>query len=308
MGDCFVYTNSTHRLNYLVGDQTYTISHFDRPMYILKYLPRDGRVYLTDKELNVVSFALPLAVVEYQTLVLRGDLDAAARLLPTVPDDQRNRIARFLEGQGHPALALEVSTDPEHRFDLALGVGQLELASDIARQTKADHGWKRLGDAALASWNFRLAEECFLHGRDLGSLLLLGTATCDGPGLRRLAEQARAAGTNNVAFSSLWHVGDVDACIDLLLQTHRTAEAVMLTQTYRPGRAGQVVGRWKEGLERDGKGRVSRLLGMPPGPEGEGDEDLFPEWDRYLQMEKQQQQQSRPTATVDVDVEDDHRG
>ena len=283
-------------------------------MYILKYLPRDGRVYLTDKDLNVVSFALPLAVVEYQTLVLRGDLEAAARLLPTVPDDQRNRIARFLEGQGYPALALEVSTDSEHRFDLALAVGQLELASDMARQTKADHGWKRLGDAALASWNFRLAEECFINARDVGSLLLLGTATCDRSGLRRLAEQAGAAGTNNVAFSSLWQLGDVDGCIDLLLQTNRTAEAVMLAQTYRPGRAGPVVGRWKEGLEKDGRGRVSRLLGIPPGPDGDGDEDLFPEWDGYLQIEKQQQQQrqpsssqSRPTATV-VDVGDDHRG
>lgn len=30
VGDCFIYTNSTNRLNYLVGDQTYTISHFDQ--------------------------------------------------------------------------------------------------------------------------------------------------------------------------------------------------------------------------------------------------------------------------------------
>jgi hypothetical protein len=35
VGDCFIYTNSTNRLNYLVGDQTYTISHFDRLNSIL---------------------------------------------------------------------------------------------------------------------------------------------------------------------------------------------------------------------------------------------------------------------------------
>lgn len=46
VGDCFIYTNSTNRLNYLVGDQTYTISHFDQGMYVLGYLPRDGRIYL----------------------------------------------------------------------------------------------------------------------------------------------------------------------------------------------------------------------------------------------------------------------
>ena len=28
-GDCFIYTNSVNRLNYLVGTQTNTITHFD---------------------------------------------------------------------------------------------------------------------------------------------------------------------------------------------------------------------------------------------------------------------------------------
>jgi len=29
IGDCFVYTTSANRLNYLVGGQTHTITHFD---------------------------------------------------------------------------------------------------------------------------------------------------------------------------------------------------------------------------------------------------------------------------------------
>lgn len=29
VGDCFIYTDSSNRLNYLVGEETYTISHFD---------------------------------------------------------------------------------------------------------------------------------------------------------------------------------------------------------------------------------------------------------------------------------------
>ena len=38
VGDCFVYGTSTHRLNYLVGEKTYTLAHFDQPMYLLGYL------------------------------------------------------------------------------------------------------------------------------------------------------------------------------------------------------------------------------------------------------------------------------
>jgi coatomer subunit beta' len=113
VGDCFIYTNSTNRLNYLVGDQTYTISHFDQPMYLLGYLPRDGRIYLADKDVNVVSFALSLAVLQYETLILRNETEAAAEVLQDVPEDQMNKIARFLEGQGYKEQALEVATDPE---------------------------------------------------------------------------------------------------------------------------------------------------------------------------------------------------
>ena len=145
VGDCFIYTNSANRLNYLVGDQTYTIAHFDQPMYLLGYLPRDGRLYLADKDVGVVSYALSLTVVEYQTLVLRGDIDGAQNLLSEIPQDQMNKIARFLEGQGHKELALEVATDPEHRFELALGLNNLEIALEIAREADVEHKWKIVG-------------------------------------------------------------------------------------------------------------------------------------------------------------------
>ena len=64
-----------------MGEQTYTITHIDPGFYLLGYIARDGRVYLADKDVNVVSYALSLAVVEYQTVVLRGDIDAADEML-----------------------------------------------------------------------------------------------------------------------------------------------------------------------------------------------------------------------------------
>lgn len=282
LGDVLIYTNSTNRLNYLVGDQTYTIAHFDKPMYILGYLQRDSRVYLTDKDLAVTSFALSLPVLEYQTLVLRGDMETAAELLPSIPQDQLNKIARFLEGQGHKELALEVATDPEHKFDLALALNQLDVALELARQTDADHKWKTLGDAGLAAWDVPLATECFVKSRDLGSLLLIYSSTSDREGLAKLAEQAESAGVHNVAFSSKWLLGDVDGCVEVLTKTGRLAEAVLFSQTYKPSLTAGLVGQWKESLEKAKKGRVAKALGAP----GE-DEELFPEWDEWLRLEKE---------------------
>lgn len=273
-------------MNYLVGDQTYTISHFDSPHYVLGYIPRDGRVYVADKDVQIVSFALSLSVIEYQTLVLRGDLDAANDMLAEIPEDQKSKIARFLEGQGYKEQALEVATDSEHRFELALGLNQLEIALELAREADVEHKWKTVGDAALTAWNMRLAEECFSHAKDLGSLLLLYTSSCNEAGLRKLAQQADDAGARNVAFSCLWQVGDLNACIDLLLRTDRTAEAVLFAQTYLPSRAPEIAKLWKQGLESNGKAKVARLLGVPPA-NGEGDAELFPEWESYLQLEKE---------------------
>ena len=78
------------------------ISHTDNPMFILGYLQRDQRIYLADKDVNVYSYTLSLSVVEYQTAVLRDDMEAANEILPTVPKEQRNKIATFLESRGTP--------------------------------------------------------------------------------------------------------------------------------------------------------------------------------------------------------------
>jgi len=244
-------------------------------------LPRDSRIYIADKDVNVVSFALSLAVVEYQTLVLRGDLDAAEALLDSIPADQNNKIARFLEGQGYKELALKVATDPEHRFDLALALGNLAIAHTLAQEQDTEHKWKTVGDAALAAWDVALARECFAHAKDLGSLLLVLSATADTAGLRELATLATEAAANNVAFAALWQLKDLEGCVELLTRTNRHAEAALFAQTYMPARLPALVKEWKSALEGEGKGKVGRTLGCP----GE-DEEMFPEFEEWVRLER----------------------
>lgn len=239
-------------------------------------------MYVCDKDVQVSSFALSVSVIEYQTLVLRGDLETANEMLPDIPEDQKNKIARFLEGQGYKEQALEVATDDEHKFELALGLGQLGIALELARKADVEHKWKTVGDAALGAWDLGLAEECFEHANDLGSLLLLYSSSAHADGLRGLADKARERGMWNVAFSCLWQVGDVDGCLDVLLATGRVAEAVLFAQTYKPSRCQGIAGKWKTGLEKSGKGKVARSLGIP----GE-DEEMFPEWEEYLRLEQE---------------------
>lgn len=95
-----LFNNSTRKI--LVSTCSMHIANniCSSPMFLLGYMPSHNRIYLADQGVNIFGYALSLALVEYQTAILRGDMDAAAEILPTVPADQRNKVARFLESQG----------------------------------------------------------------------------------------------------------------------------------------------------------------------------------------------------------------
>jgi hypothetical protein len=46
------------------------------------------------------------------------------RIFTRIPVQERPRIAQFLDTQGLKELALQISTDPDHRFDLAIQVAE----------------------------------------------------------------------------------------------------------------------------------------------------------------------------------------
>ncbi|KAG0234987.1 Coatomer subunit beta' [Actinomortierella wolfii] len=311
VGDCFIYTNSSNRLNYLVGGQVQTIAHFDMPMYLLGYIPRDNRLYLVDKDVNVVSYAISLTVIEYQTAILRKDFATAESLLPRIPADQANKIARFLEAQELKELALEVSTDPEHKFDLAIQLERLDEAAAIARVADSEVKWRTLGDAALNQWKMALAEECFVKAKDLGALLLIYTSSGNRQGMEQLAELAQQSGKNNVTFACWLALGKIEECIELLINTDRIPEAAMLARTYRPSEVSRVVKLWKQSLEAAGKTKAAQALADPT-----EHEDLFPELreaiaeiengggydhsaEEYVYEENQDEAEAAAAATLD---------
>ena len=89
--------------------------------------------------------------------------------------------------------ALQLTTDPDHKFDLAVALNDVESALSIARSTPAPEDaakWKIVGDRALAAWRFDLAKECFENAGDVSSLFLFHLATGDQTALRELAGTA----------------------------------------------------------------------------------------------------------------------
>lgn len=275
VGDCFIYTTSANRLSYLIGDQPSVINHFDQGVYLIGYIPAHNRVYVADKDMNIFSYALSLTVVEYQTAVLRGDMEEAERILPSIPPEQRNRIARFLEAQELKELALSIATDADHKFDLAISINDLETALELVRaapELGSEAKWKVIGGKALNAWQLDLAQEAFEKSKDLAALLLLYTSLSDRSGLERLAELAVSKGQNNIAFAAYLQLGDSAACVDLLAKTDRLPEAALMARTYNPSKASGVVKQWRSELEAQGRTKDAQVIADP-----EENRDLFDE-------------------------------
>lgn len=154
-------------------------------------------------------------------------------------------ICFFLQGFKQQALA--VSTDPEHRFELALQLGELKIAYQLAVEAEvrpidiipivrhfrrfsrlfpclqpvlsqlkhilcfsplqSEQKWKQLAELAISKCQFGLAQECLHHAQDYGGLLLLATASGNATMVGKLAEGAERDGKNNVAFMTYFLQG-----------------------------------------------------------------------------------------------------
>jgi coatomer subunit beta' len=300
VGDCFIYTNEQQRLVYFVGGEVMTLSHLDRPMHMLGYLPKEDRVFLMDKSRAIVSYRVLQSYLQYQTAVVRKDFETANALLPSIPESEYTQVARFLESQGFKEEALEVSRDPDHRFDLACELGKLDLAKGLLEDIPdADMGtldaqtkWKRVGDLALANADLGLFKESARRAVDLPGLLLLYSSTGDAAGMDSLAEEAEAAGKANVAFLASLLRGKLDKCVSLLVEAGRLPEAAFFARTYLPSAVPDLVAQWRAQLKSSsGSKQVSEKLAEAIA-DPENFPDLFPDVDVALKVEAVWRQQA----------------
>lgn len=301
IGDVFIFTTgSSNRFNYFVGGEVVNLSHFDHKYYIIGYKAAEGKVYLIDKSFNVISWFVNAAVLELQTLVMRGDLEQFATATVTdeetgeeIPDlatiapellleeystylsdlskTELNQLARFFEKLGYLKLSFSLSQDFDSKFQIALSTGDLPqayqlLAENLESSTSVaasqSQKWRKLGDLAMAKWQIKLAEDCYWLAHDLSSLLLLLSSSNNKSLLKRLAEAAEEKGKYNIAFQSWWLRGDKERCVDLLIKTERFVEALFLGRTYgiASDKLQGVAEQWKLQLAAKGKKGISERL------------------------------------------------
>ena len=109
-------------------------------------------------------------------------------------------------------------------------------------------------------------------------------------------------GQNNLAFATLFQLGDTKSCVDLLIKTQRIPEAAIFARTYAPryvflcahgfrripypaftsSLVSKVVGVWREDLSAKNRQKLATRIASP----GE-QPDAFPEgWEEVLELER----------------------
>jgi len=133
---------------------------------------------------------------------------------------------------------------------------------------------------ATAKSEFVLAQECLHRAQDFGGLLPLATSSGNGEMVSTLADAASNAGKNNVAFLSHFILGDLEKCLEVLVESGRLPEAAFFARTYLPSQISKVLPQWKEQLAK-----VSEKAGQSLADPNEY-KNLFPDFDKTLAAEK----------------------
>jgi len=219
-------------------------------------------------------------VLEYQTAVMRRDFETADKVLPTIPKEQRTRVAHFLEKQGFKQQALAVSSDPEHRFELAVQLCDMKTARELATEANNEQKWKQLAELATSKSQFELAQECLHKANDYGGLLLLATSSGNTDMVKALGETASSADKNNVSFLSSFLLGNLEDCLETLIKSGRLPEAAFFARTYLPSEVNRVLPMWKSELAKVNE-KAAQSLADP-----ENYQNLFPNFAQSLETQK----------------------
>jgi coatomer subunit beta' len=254
LSDCFIYTTQSNKVNYSLGGKSMLLVNLDKPNFIIGFIPQQNRLYLIDSERAVISYTVMISFIEYQIAVVQEDFEKAEAIFPNIPENFHNKCAKFLDSLGYKEEAMAITTDKEHKFELALQLSNLQEAFEIAQMdASSDVKWKMVGDLALLAGDFELAESCMRKAKDWNGLLLMFTSTAQGAKVRELAEATTNEGKMNVAFVCYFLLKDTDKCIDTLVKSNRIPEAAFFARTYAPSRISDVLKIWKSDLLKTSK-------------------------------------------------------
>jgi len=83
--------------------------------FILGYIQSQNRLYLVDKQFNIVSFEVLHTITEYQSAIAAQDFDKAGEVESHIDVKYHDKLARFLDQIELKEEAFRLAQDADHK-------------------------------------------------------------------------------------------------------------------------------------------------------------------------------------------------
>jgi coatomer subunit beta' len=256
-GDVFFFTDG-RSVFFFAGGHFEVAARPDLSLSIVGYVHRAEAIVLCDNDYRFYKYRVPEDVLAFVTTAAAGgDPDPAA-----IPPEWRSRMCAFLEELGAFEGALRLAENDDKRFDLALKMGDVDRAAEIARKSGSIQQWRHLAGVAMKAGRIDLLDGALVNAGDESAAVLLKSCRGQSEEMAQFAAQTQED-SKNVSFTAYFAARNFEKCIDLLIETGRAPEAALMARAYAPKRMDECARRWRELLIGKGEGRIADAIALP---------------------------------------------
>ena len=205
----------------------------DQTVYLVKVKARS--VYCLDRAAKPKVLTIDPTEYRFKLALVKRNYDEMLQIIKNSSLVGQSIIS-YLQKKGYPEIALQFVQDPQTRFELAIECGNLEVATEMAKELDRPKIWTRLGQEALIHGNHQTVEMTYQKLRNFDKLSFLYLCTGDGEKLQRMAKIAEHRNDFTARFQNALYLGDVESRvqmfkeIDLYPLAYLTAKTNGLTE------------------------------------------------------------------------------
>lgn len=228
-----LYSTLNHIKYTLLNGDNGIVRTLDQTVYLVRVKARN--VYCLDRAATPKVLTIDPTEYRFKLALVKRNYDEMLQIIKTSSLVGQSIIS-YLQKKGYPEIALQFVQDPQTRFELAIECGNLEVATEMAKQLDRPKVWTKLGAEALSHGNHQIVEMTYQKQKNFDKLSFLYLCTGNEEKLTRMAKIAEHRGDFTSRFQNALYLRDVENRIqtfkeiDLYPLAYLTARSHGLTE------------------------------------------------------------------------------
>ena len=224
-----LYSTLNHIKYTLLNGDNGIVRTLDQTVYLVKVKGRN--VYCLDRAAKPKVLSVDPTEYRFKLALVKRNYDEMLQIIKNSTLVGQSIIS-YLQKKGYPEIALQFVQDPQTRFELAIECGNLEVATEMAKELDRPNIWTRLGAEALIHGNHQTAEMTQQKLRNFDKLSFLYLCTGDEEKLSRMAKIAEHRGDFVSRFQNALYLGDVESRIQMFKEIDQYPLAYLTAKSH----------------------------------------------------------------------------